>query len=219
MRSNQDSFTTRARRAQLVDAAIEVIAELGYPQASVAKIAQRVGIAKSVALYHFATKDDIVAGVTTKVMTDAMTVMVPAIAAERTAIGRLTAYIRSNVEFVRGNRTAAIAMREIDTGYRSADGKRFDEYLAEQVAVSPPPPEFGGQAKLGDDFHALDPAHVLADGVAAGELRADLDPRLTADLVRGALDAAVAKFARDPDYDITALGEQLITTALNGIRQ
>ena len=57
MRS-RETFTSEQRRAQLVDAAIAVIAEHGYPAASVAKIADHVGIAKSVALYHFRTKDE-----------------------------------------------------------------------------------------------------------------------------------------------------------------
>ena len=47
------TFTETARRAQIVAAAIDTIAELGYGQASMARIAERVGITKGVIAYHF----------------------------------------------------------------------------------------------------------------------------------------------------------------------
>ena len=48
MRSKDGSstFTETARRAQIVEYAIEAIAELGYHQASVRKIAERVGVSQ-----------------------------------------------------------------------------------------------------------------------------------------------------------------------------
>ncbi|MGH2551254.1 MAG: TetR/AcrR family transcriptional regulator, partial [Thermomicrobiales bacterium] len=47
-----ESFTRTARKAQIVACAIDVIAEVGYQQASIRKIADRVGIAMSAVLYH-----------------------------------------------------------------------------------------------------------------------------------------------------------------------
>jgi AcrR family transcriptional regulator len=41
---SERSFTAQARRAQIVRAAIETIAELGYGQASFARIAERAGL-------------------------------------------------------------------------------------------------------------------------------------------------------------------------------
>ncbi len=54
------TFTQSARRAQIVAAAIEVIAEIGWAQTSIRKIADRVGVAMSAVLYHFGTKDNLV---------------------------------------------------------------------------------------------------------------------------------------------------------------
>ncbi|HEX5408105.1 MAG TPA: helix-turn-helix domain-containing protein, partial [Pseudonocardiaceae bacterium] len=71
MRSNNEpsgrTFADEARRKQLVECAIEVIAEQGFAQASLARIAQRAGVAKSVVLYHFANKDELVEQVLTAV--------------------------------------------------------------------------------------------------------------------------------------------------------
>jgi TetR/AcrR family transcriptional regulator, fatty acid metabolism regulator protein len=42
------SFVSNARRAQIVEAAIETVAEVGYANASLARIAVRPGISKGV---------------------------------------------------------------------------------------------------------------------------------------------------------------------------
>ena len=54
------TFIENARRQQIVAAAIDTIAEVGFAQASLARIAERVGISKGVISYHFAGKDDLI---------------------------------------------------------------------------------------------------------------------------------------------------------------
>ena len=50
-------FTEHARRAQIVGAAVETIADLGYGQASFAQIARRAGPSSTGLIsYHFAHK-------------------------------------------------------------------------------------------------------------------------------------------------------------------
>ena len=61
------SFIEEARRAQIVGFAIDTIAELGYGQASLARIAGRAGISKGVIGYHFAGKDDLMREVVAEV--------------------------------------------------------------------------------------------------------------------------------------------------------
>lgn len=211
MRS-RDTFTSEQRRAQLVDAAIAVIAEHGYPAASVAKIAEHVGIAKSVALYHFRTKDELVAAVTTAVFTVAAGYIVPAIAAAETATDKLAAYICSNATFLSEHRAATVALREIATSYRTADGRRFDEAVTEDTAANPPQ----------GDLALLDPAAIFALGVENGEFRADLDPVRAGSALRGALDGAASDLARlgaiGVDYDPVAYGETLVEIFTRGVR-
>jgi len=55
------SFIEEARRQQFIQAAITVVAEVGYAQASVARIAQQVGISKGLISYHFRNKEDLLA--------------------------------------------------------------------------------------------------------------------------------------------------------------
>ncbi|GAA1086796.1 TetR/AcrR family transcriptional regulator [Tsukamurella strandjordii] len=199
MRS-RDTFTSEQRRAQLVDAAIAVIAENGYPAASVARIAEHVGIAKSVALYHFRTKDELVQAVTTTVFVTAAQYIVPTIAAAETAADKLAAYIRANMAFLAEHRDQTIALREIATTYRTPDGKRFDTAVTEDTAANPPQ----------GDLALLDPAAIFALGVERGEFRADLDAVAVASALRGALDGAATDHARLSDYDPIAYGETVV---------
>jgi TetR/AcrR family transcriptional regulator, fatty acid metabolism regulator protein len=194
------TFTEQARREQIVAAAVEVIATSGYGQASVAKIADHIGIAKSVVLYHFKTKSDIIEAAVTTVFAQAALVIAPAVTAEPTAAGKLSAYIRANAAFIAGNRTAAIAMLEIVTSYRSDDGLRLDQAAANSVQASPPT----------GDLALLDPYATFTQGVRSGEFR-PLSAVFMKNALRAALDGAVWEIARDPDYDVVGYGEELVT--------
>lgn len=195
MRSKTDSgrtFADEARRAQLVEVAIELIAQTGYPQTSLAKIADRAGIAKSVVLYHFKNKDELVAAIVTAVFTASAEVMVPAILAADDAPSRLAAYIDANGAFLLRHRQAAAALYEIATSYRSADGLRLDQLAQADVDAQGIPPEFA----------LLDPQAIIESGIAAGEFTDSLQPSVVKDALRAALDGAVASMLRDPDFDV-----------------
>ena len=57
------TFIERARRAQIVEAAITTIAEEGYARASFVRIARRAGVRAGLISYHFSTRDDLIAEV------------------------------------------------------------------------------------------------------------------------------------------------------------
>ena len=81
----QPTFTEEARRAQIIGCAIEVLAELGYAQASYARIAERAGTSKSVISYHFAGKDELLEQVVQSVYAEAARYMIPRV--QRAALG------------------------------------------------------------------------------------------------------------------------------------
>lgn len=200
MRSERaKTFTEQARRRQIVEGALEVIAEQGYPQASLARIAEHIGIAKSAVLYHFTSKSEVVEAVFTEIFTRGVAAIVPAVNAETTAASKLSAYIRANVAFVAGNRSAAVAMLELISGYRDADGLRVDQAAAKAVQENPPT----------GDLAALDPLTIFTEGVSNGEFR-QLSPLLMKNILRGALDSAAQEYARDADYDVIGHGEVLV---------
>lgn len=194
------TFTEQARRRQIVECAIEVIAARGFAQASIARIAQRAGVAKSVVLYHFASKDDLVAAIVAQVMAEGARSIAPAVSAEAGAAGRLAAYIRANCAYLDAHRTASVAMVEIMTGFRTADGLRLDQAAARSAGARPP----------SGDMALLDPVHIFELGVDSGEF-GELSPAHMKNALRGALDGAVAEIARDESYDVIGYGEVLVT--------
>ena len=177
------TFIETARRAQIVAAAIDTVAELGYGQASLARIAERAGTSKGVILYHFADKDDLIRELVTDLVAKADAYMRPRIDAQSTAAGILRAYIESNLGFMGENRNHVAATVDIALNARAADGSRlFDTSILE-----------AGQAVL----HRL-----LAHFQDTGEFRADFDPAVMALAIRAAIDAVGTRLAHHPALDV-----------------
>ena len=177
------TFTETARRAQIVAAAIDTIAELGYGQASVARIAERAGTSKGVILYHFSGKDDLIRELVGELIARAGAYMRPRVDAESTGAGMLRAYIESNLAFMAENRNHVVATVEIALNARAADGSRlFDAAVSDD-----------GVAALG---------RLLAHFQGTGEFRAGFDPLVMAMAVRAAIDGVAARLARKPEIDV-----------------
>jgi AcrR family transcriptional regulator len=186
------TFTETARRTQIVAAAIDTIAELGYAQASMARIAERVGITKGVIAYHFDGKEELIQEIVAEVVTQARQYMVPRITAESTGSGTLRTWIESNLTFMAEHRNHLVAVVEIARNARAADGRRlFDESMVEAGAA------------------ALE--RMLARFQAAGEFRADFDPRVMAGAIRAAIDAVPRALARDSGLEVEHYGRELAT--------
>src|SRR5215472_1817236 len=170
------TFTEAARRAQIVTAAIDTIAEIGYGQASLARIAERGGTSKGVVTYHFAGKDELIREVVAEVLAKGEAYMVPRVLAESSGRGMLRAYIESNLGFMREHRNHLVAFLEIFLNARGEDGSPLvDQRTLEHPATS---------LEL-----------LLAHFQAAGDFRADFDPQVMAVAIRGAIDHVPLRLA------------------------
>jgi AcrR family transcriptional regulator len=95
------TFTESGRRTQIVTAAIEVIAEVGYAKASFSQIAKHAGLSSTGMIsYHFAGKDDLLAACVAEIeqVTDAF--MQSRIQAADGHVAVLRAYVEANVALV-----------------------------------------------------------------------------------------------------------------------
>lgn len=170
--------------------AIDTIAELGYAQASLARIAERAGISKGVIGYHFAGKDELLAVVVAEVLERAQEYMGPRIIAEPAGPAMLRAYIESNLAFMGAYRNHMIAIVEIARGGRRAEGgSGLDPAVLDGAVTSL--------------------TRLLARGQEAGELRPDFDPGVVATAIRSAIDAVPRRMATDPDLDAEHYGREL----------
>ncbi len=188
----QRSFIEQARRTQIVGCAIDTIAELGYAQASLARIAAHAGISKGVIGYHFAGKDELLAEVVREVLSRAEAYMRPRIGGQSTGRESLRAYIESNLGFMSEYRGHVIAIAEIARNARRGDGSSsFDPGVLEAAT-----------AWL---------AQLLARHQEMGEFRADFDPLVMAGAIRAAIDAVPRALARDPSLDVEHHARELAT--------
>ena len=95
------TFTESGRRAQIVASAIEVIAEVGYANASFSRIAKHAGLSSTGMIsYHFAGKDDLLAACVAEIEQVTGAYMNPRIDAAEGHVGKLRAYVESNVALV-----------------------------------------------------------------------------------------------------------------------
>ena len=180
----QRTFIENARRQQIVGAAIDTIAEVGYGQASLARIAARIGISKGVISYHFAGKDDLIKQVVIDVVEAGRAYILPRVFAESTGPAMLRAYIESNLAFMREHRNYMVAVVEIlRNGAFTTDGGRRVDGRDVDVAA-----------------HLLE--EQLARLQAEGELRSDFDPGVMAVAIRATIDVVPHRLVRDPDFDI-----------------
>jgi AcrR family transcriptional regulator len=102
------TFTESGRRAQIVRAAIEVIAEAGYAKASFSRIAKHAGLSSTGMIsYHFAGKEDLLTACVTEIEQVTGAFMQPRIDAAVGHVAQLRTYVESNVALV-GEHPAAV---------------------------------------------------------------------------------------------------------------
>jgi AcrR family transcriptional regulator len=193
MRVN-DSVTTGARRAQIVTAAIDTIAELGYGNASFARIAKRAGISSTRLIsYHFDDKAELVRAVVGAVLAEAAEHMGKRLRTAGTRTELLTAYIESNLEFIAEHPTAIRAVIEIAANARADDGTPLvqdgDDPVGRLVAM-------------------------FREGQDAGEFR-PFDPVVMAVTLRASIDAAASR----PDLDPHAYAAELVSLFTRATRK
>src|ERR1041384_2880891 len=95
------TFTQNARRAQIVQAAIETLAESGYAKASFTRISQQAQLSSTGMIsYHFSGKPELFAEVVNTIMEKVDHTAVTRMNAESTCRGKLGAYITSYFDFV-----------------------------------------------------------------------------------------------------------------------
>src|SRR5271154_647068 len=116
------SFIEQARRAQIIDCAIDAIAELGFAQASLAQIAKRAGVSTSVILYYFTSKEELIGEVVAHVFAAADAFVRPRVVSEATARSALRALIESNVAFFAANPKSSLAVMNIGRDDRGEGG-------------------------------------------------------------------------------------------------
>ena len=186
----QLSFIEQARRRQIIEASIASIAEEGYAGASLAKIAGRVGIGKSVVLYHFKGKDALLRATVGRIYDEIWTFVRPRLEAEKTAGRQLRAYIESEFEFLERHREQLLALSFILPNHRDAKGRLVLLQESQKVCM-----EFV--------------CSMLERGRKSGEFR-DFALRPMAATLMHAINGALEEWVRAPSLSLSAYSDELV---------
>ncbi|MFC3448362.1 TetR/AcrR family transcriptional regulator [Amycolatopsis speibonae] len=183
------SFIEEARRGQIISAAVETIAEIGYAKASFVQIARRAGISPGLITYHFAKREELML----QVMQTVHTAMDKALSARAEGAESHAAAVRSLIEgfvfYFAERPKELIALGQIASASRDAEAARswFEEQSAKTLA------------EMEDMFR---------EGQRLGELR-EFSPRVMAVSVIAAMEAAPAELLTRPETDVAAYAREL----------
>ncbi|HVA91170.1 MAG TPA: TetR family transcriptional regulator [Chloroflexota bacterium] len=181
------TFTENARRAQIVAAAIETIAEVGYTRASFALIAKRAGLSSTGLIsYHFADKDELIQQIVSTIFSEIEQFMGPRLGWQSSAAEALRTYIQANAEFIGTHRAQMKAFLDIFMN----GGFHYDE-TTELEVVSPV-------------------EEILRRGQESGEFRA-FDTRVMAVVIQRAVDGLPFLLATYPDINVDAYAREVVT--------
>ncbi|EIL84190.1 ysiA [Bacillus sp. M 2-6] len=189
----------RPKYMQIIDAAVVVIAENGYHQSQVSKIAKQAGVADGTIYLYFKNKEDILISLFKEKMGQFIERMETDIQKKPSAKEKLLLLIREHFRLLSQDHHLALVtqleLRQSNLELRQKINEVLKGYL-----------------------NMLD--SILTEGKKTGEFRQNLDVRLARQMVFGTIDETATTWVmNDQKYDLPALAESVHDLLLNGIHQ
>lgn len=183
---------------QIIDAAVIVIAENGYHQAQVSKIAKQAGVADGTIYLYFKNKEDILISVFEDKMAVFINRLQMIVQSNEAASEKLYKMIESHFNVQTDNKHLGIVtqleLRQSNIEVRVKINAILKGYL-----------------ELIDD--------ILQEGVETGEFRTDMDIRLARQCIFGTIDEVTTSWVmKDQKFDLLALAPKVYELLLNGIK-
>nr|WP_285853400.1 TetR/AcrR family transcriptional regulator [Sporosarcina luteola] len=183
---------------QIVDAAVIVIAENGYHQAQVSKIAKEAGVADGTIYLYFKNKEDILISVFREKMGVFVDNVQEILKKEISATEMLAKMIENHFSLLNGDRHLAI-VTQLELRQSNKDLRyRINEVLKEYLSL-------------------LDA--ILKEGIEKGEFDKQIDIRLARQMVFGTIDETITSWVmNDQKYDLMKLAPEVHRLLLNGMK-
>ncbi|MBS4208840.1 TetR/AcrR family transcriptional regulator [Bacillus sp. FJAT-50079] len=181
---------------QIIDAAVVVIAENGYHQAQVSKIAKQAGVADGTIYLYFNNKEDILISVFREKMGVFIDQLEDVVAGKETAKEKLLIMVENHFHILSEDRNLAtvtqLELRQSNKELRIKINEVLKEYL--QLIE-----------------------HILLFGKENGEFNVDLDVRLARQMIFGTMDETVTTWVmNEQKYDLVALAPKIVNLMING---
>lgn len=183
---------------QIIDAAVVVIAENGYHQAQVSKIAKQANVADGTIYLYFKNKEDILISV----FNDKMSV-----------------FVNNLKEIIKGQTTSSEKLlKMIDNHFRVL---AEDHHLAIVTQLELRQSNKDIRLKINDVLKEylilLD--HILIEGRENGDFSRDLDIRLARHMVFGTIDETITTWVmNEQKYDLMKLAPKVQKLLLSGMK-
>ena len=183
---------------QIVDAAVVVIAENGYHQAQVSKIAKEAGVADGTIYLYFKNKEDILVSVF------------------REKMGIFTNNLREILE--QDLNTSEKLSRMIDNHFRVLHEDRHLAIVTQlELRQSGKKLRLRINEVLKDYLDLLD--LILKEGIERGEIDNSIDVRLGRQMVFGTIDETITSWVmNDQKYDLMKLSPDVHRLIMNGMK-
>lgn len=183
---------------QIIDAAVIAIAENGYHQAQVSKIAKQAGVADGTIYLYFKNKEDILISVFEEKMSLFVENLSDIIKEDQTATQKLEKMIENHFTVLANDRHLAtvtqLELRQSNKEIRLKINAILKEYLT-----------------------LLD--QIIIEGVNNGEFDAELDLRITRQMIFGTVDEISTTWVMtDYKYDLIAVASKVKKVILNGLK-
>lgn len=193
------SLTNQARRAQIVEAAISVIAESGYRVATFHNIARAAGVKSTRTIsYHFANKDDLIEAVVAHIYHLIGTHMASAEHHRASSpTSALEGYIRAAVGLTKAHRAAMSVLMTLMLEHHPTDGHEVYGDAQETHVVS-------------------EIERILVDGQTAGEFET-FDTTIMATTIQRSVDGLPFLLRTRPDLDLDHYANELVSTFLRAV--
>lgn len=195
-RSGGERKPREERWAELIEVATQVFYEKGYDGASLQDIADRLGMLKGSLYYYIQSKEDLLFDVISSVHKEGLEVIRACAAVEGLPLHRLRSVIVGHVEHTCRNLVPTAV------------------FLHELAAL----PEPRRQEVLGSE-HAYQGVFrdLIEEAQRAGDVRADLDPRLATLSVLGSANWVYRWFHPGGTFSPEQIGSELAELAIRGI--
>lgn len=194
--TGSQTFTVKARRVQIIQAAIDSVNQVGYPRASIAEIARRADVAKSAIVYYFGTKDALLLHVVEHVYTELDEQLEQSIALHSEPNEQLRAYAETYLNHTDTHRGKITAGAEIVVSHRGADGVPL--YLT------------------GTDEDSARLREILTAGMDRGIFR-PIPLHIAVGLIESLLDLATTELQRDLTADLTEMIPEIVTSIFRSL--
>jgi AcrR family transcriptional regulator len=185
------------RRAEILAAARAAFAQKGYAGASIVEIARASGIADGTIYKYFASKQDLLFHVMRQFYEGLIAEVAAGVARQATLSARLRYLVHRQIEaFVEDEDLCRLFIREVRTADDYPDSPLHDLNRRYTSIV----------------------VRILEAGIAAGEVRPGIEPRLMRDVLYGAIEhIAWKKVSRGGRLRIEQTTDQLLGIILHGI--